>query len=77
MKQILKRIRSCSEADLNKIMRTIEQRFASAYPQWDVYYIALHKDPAVRAQQIEAIRALASREPESQSQHILYFPTEE
>ncbi len=77
MKQILKRIRSCSEADLNKIMRTIEQRFASAYPQWDVYYIALHKDPAVRAQQIEAIRSLASREPESQSQHILYFPTEE
>ncbi len=74
MKEILKRIRHLSADDLQTVMKAIERRYASAFPEWDVYYIALHKDPTLRHQEIEAIQSLVSREPEAADAGILYFP---
>lgn len=74
MKNIVKQIKTCRESELQAIMKAIERRYAEAFPEWDVYYIALHKDPILRRQEIEAILSLGSRWPDESNSDILYFP---
>ncbi len=60
MKEIIERIQTMSERELQVVMRAIQNRYASAFPEWDVVYMVLHKDPELRVQEIEGI--LESRE---------------
>ncbi len=53
MGYLLWKIKSLKEKDLQILMQAIEKRYAEAYPDWDVYYIALHKDPDIRKAEIE------------------------
>ncbi len=51
MKKVINKISTMTEEELREVMRAIEARYAQAYPQWDVVYIALHKDPSLRIQE--------------------------
>ena len=41
-------IEQANDLEIEKIMEAVERRYAIAYPEWDVVYTALHKDPALR-----------------------------
>ncbi len=44
MEHILEKIQAMTACELQEIMRAIEQRYAAVYPEWDMVYIALHKN---------------------------------
>ncbi len=53
MEKIIEKIQTLSAEELPKVMEAIERRYAEAYPEWDVVYIALHKDPVLRKEEYE------------------------
>ena len=52
LQAVLSFIRHSSDDTLYQIMRSIERRYADVYPDWDVLYIAVHKDPKLRKAEI-------------------------
>lgn len=52
LQAVLSFIRHSSDDTLYQIMRSIERRYAHVYPDWDVLYIAVHKDPKLRKAEI-------------------------
>ncbi len=55
MEEILRFIQSCEESQLRLLMRAISDRYAESYPQWDVLYIAVHKEPILRRRELSSI----------------------
>ena len=53
MKQILERIEQANDLELQQIMDAVKRRYAIAYPQWDVFYAAVHKDPTLRKKDLD------------------------
>ena len=53
MKHILEKIEQADDFEIREIMDAVERRYAVAYPQWDVFYAAVHKDPALRRKDLE------------------------
>ena len=49
MKQVLAKIEQANDRELEQIMRAVERRYATAFPEWDVIYTAVHKDPTLRS----------------------------
>ncbi len=76
MQEILKKISELSQYDLQQVMQAIEKRYARDYPDWDVYYVALHKDPELRRQQIANITQFVHTPKEPEEQNFIYFPKE-
>ncbi len=37
-------------------MQAIEKRYAGAYPEWGVFYLALHRDPKLRQQELTKLK---------------------
>ncbi len=52
MQEIIDKIQTLNDSELRQVMTAIEDRYAQAYPEWDVVYIALHKDPGLRFQDV-------------------------
>ena len=52
LQAVLSFIRHSSDDTLYQIMRSIERRYAYVYPDWEVLYIAVHKDPKLRKAEI-------------------------
>ena len=52
LQAVLSFIRHSSDDTLYQIMRSIERRYADVYPDWEVLYIAVHKDPKLRKAEI-------------------------
>ena len=52
LQAVLSFIRHSSDDTLYQIMQSIERRYADVYPDWDVLYIAVHKDPKLRKAEI-------------------------
>ena len=52
LQTVLSFIQQASDDILHQIMRSIERRYADVYPDWDVLYIAVHKDPKLRKAEI-------------------------
>ncbi len=51
MSELIDRIKSLNRTQLQEVMQAVEARYAEVYPQWDVVYIAMHKDPSLRIQE--------------------------
>ncbi len=51
MEEVLQKIDTMTEAELRIVMEAVEQRYREAYPEWDVVYMAMHKDPVLRKQE--------------------------
>ncbi len=62
MEELLQIISQLSDIELQKVMRAVEKRYAYAYPEWDVFYVAVHKEPNMRKQDIDNILRLMDAE---------------
>ena len=52
---VLKTIVQADDFQIREIMDAVERRFALAYPQWDVLYTAVHKDPELRRKDLQEL----------------------
>ncbi len=68
MTEILKKIITMKDSELQLVMQAISDRYAAAYPQWDVVYMAVHKDPALREQELKRIWLAMRQDLESAGQ---------
>lgn len=55
MQEVIKQIQSLTDYELREVMHTIEKQFAIFHPDWDVIYIAVHKDPEKRKTELKQI----------------------
>ncbi len=62
MQEIIEKIQTLNESQLQQLMEAIEDRYAQAYPEWDVVYIALHKDPGLRFQEYANLLDMIGRD---------------
>ena len=51
--KVLVYIEHANDLEIQEIMDAVERRFALAYPQWDVLYTAVHKDPELRRKDLQ------------------------
>ena len=51
-KEVLTYIEQANDRELEQIMRAVERRYATAFPEWDVIYTAVHKDPTLRSKEL-------------------------
>ncbi len=61
MKHWRRKIKNATEEELQQIMRMIEQRYAADFPDWDMHYLALHKDPVQREKEIALLKEMVNR----------------
>lgn len=52
---LLTYIENADDKQLNQIMTAIECRYRSAYPDWEVIYIAVHREQENRKKDIDSI----------------------
>lgn len=62
LQPVLTYIERATDDILHQIMRSVERRYAAAYPQWDVLYIAVHKDPDMRKSEINDLISFLQRD---------------
>ena len=56
LEDVLKRIAVADDCEISEIMEAIWQRFHTAFPDWDVFYLSCPKnDPLQRQQTLEAL----------------------
>jgi len=60
--KVLKIIEQADDFQIREIMDAVERRYAIAYPQWDVFYAAVHKDPALRRKDLEDLAAYIEKD---------------
>ena len=52
METVFDRIERAGEQELREIMDAVQDRFAVAYPQWDIVYVAVPKEDPDRRKEI-------------------------
>ena len=62
MPQVRKYIAHADDLEIQQIMQAVELRYAAMYPDWDVVYIAVHKEPKQRAVDLQNILAMLKKE---------------
>ncbi len=62
MEELISKIKSLSRPELEAVMAAVEERYSAAYPDWDVVYVALHKDPVQRKREFEALLEFAAKD---------------
>ncbi len=67
MQDLLKTIDTLMDMELQELMVAIAYRYGQIFPAWEMFYMAIHKDPQLRRQDLAHIRALM--ELEGQSSH--------
>ena len=58
----MRKIEQADDFQIREIMDAVERRYAIAYPQWDVFYAAVHKDPALRRKDLEDLAAYIEKD---------------
>ena len=62
MQQIIEKIEQADDFEIQKIMETVERRYALLFPDWEVVYIAVHKEPALRRSDLQRILTMLEKE---------------
>ncbi len=62
MEEIINKISKMTQEELQEVMQAVEARFAAAYPEWDVVYIARHKEPALRMEEFAYLLDMLAQE---------------
>ena len=55
-------VEQANDRELEQIMRAVERRYATAFPEWDVIYTAVHKDPTLRSKELYDIVAYIEKD---------------
>lgn len=53
--ELLAYIENADDKQLNQMMTAIESRYRSAYPDWEVIYVAVQREPKERKKNIDSI----------------------
>lgn len=53
--KLLAYIENADDTQLNQIMDAVEKRYRTAFPDWEVIYVAVHREPEKRKQDIASI----------------------
>ncbi len=64
MKALLEKIPQLTINELQDLMHAIENRCREDFPQMDVIFLALHKDPVLRKKELEELLHFAACHPE-------------
>ena len=62
MTDILARIEQADYEELDQIMDAVERRYAQVFPEWEVFYTAVHKEPALRRKELEELVAYIEKD---------------
>ena len=62
LNEVLTYIEQADDLEIEEIMEAVERRYAIAYPEWDVFYTALHKDPALRKKELDELVAYIAKD---------------
>ncbi len=62
MDSLINKIQHTSLHELQQIMDEIEDRYAVLYPDWDTIYVAVHKDPILRREELAQIISQIEKE---------------
>ena len=62
MTDILARIEQADYEELDQIMDAVERRYPQAFPEWEVFYTAVHKEPALRRKELEELVAYIEKD---------------
>ena len=62
MENVLAMIQQASHEDLERIMTAVECRYAAAFPDWEVIYMAIHREPDARRADILEMLAFLQKE---------------
>ena len=54
---VLKIIEQADDFQIREIMDAVKRRYRAAYPDWDVIYAAVHKDPKLREAELKELVA--------------------
>ena len=68
MDELLEKIKALSQTELDEVMLGIEKWYEEAYPDWDVVYIAMPKDPVQRKQRFMGVLRLIAKDLEGYEQ---------
>ncbi len=63
MQEILNKVQSMTEVELQELMDAIQQRYTEAYPEWEVLYLSLHRDPALRQEEVKELLDFLNHHP--------------
>ena len=53
--RVINFIEQADDLEIERIMAAVKRRNETAYPQWEVFYAAIHKDPVIRRKEVEEL----------------------
>lgn len=59
--EVLTYIENAEDMQLNAIMDAVEHRYRTAYPEWEVIYVSVHREKDQRKRDIDSIIDLLYR----------------
>lgn len=61
MESVIEKIRRMDSAQLQLVMKAVEDRYAQIYPEWDVTCFVFHKERRIRLREVENILKLIQK----------------
>lgn len=55
LKRILDRIENADDSEISEIINAVVRRYGRVYPDWDVMFLSVRKDPEKRKEDVEGI----------------------
>ena len=55
LEEIMTYIENAGDNQLNEIMTAVENKYRMSYPEWEVIYVAVRRDPQWRKKDIDSI----------------------
>ena len=59
---VIEFIEQADDLEIEQIMKAVQRRYVVAFPQWEVLYLAVHKDPVLRKKDMEALTAYIAKD---------------
>lgn len=64
MNKLIKIIETADDLEISQIIHAVVRRYADVYPDWDVFFLSLPKEPAERREQLaQMLEALKNGQP--------------
>ena len=62
MRELLRKIEEADEFEIQEIMDAVKRWYVVTYPDWDIIYTAVHKDPKLRKKELEELVAYIEKD---------------
>ena len=62
LKWVTEYIEHADDFEIQEIMEAVRRRYAMVYPQWGVFYTAVHKEPALRRKELYELVAYVEKD---------------